>query len=239
MIQGLIGRKLGMSQIYDTQGRLIPVTVLKVGPCVVVQRKDRTRDGYDAVQLGFQEPKGRKPKRPLAGHLKKAGIGVESGRPDEDASKTGPEGNRPSVVRLLREFPITDPESVPETGGIVDVGMFSEDDRVDVIGKSRGAGFSGVIKRYGFRGGKATHGSMFHRAPGSIGASAYPSRVFRGTRMPGRMGNRRITVRNLVVVRIDKEKHLLLVRGAVPGPKKGIVLIRKSLSARKTGAESQ
>ena len=239
MIQGLIGRKLGMSQIHDAQGRLIPVTVLKVGPCVVVQRKDRARDGYDAVQLGFQEAKGRQPKRPLAGHLKKAGIGVESGGRDADSETAGRAEKGKSVVRLLREFPITDPESVPEIGGTVDVGMFSEDDRVDVIGKSRGAGFSGVIKRYGFGGGKATHGSMFHRAPGSIGASAYPSRVFRGTRMPGRKGNRRITVRNLVVVRVDKEKHLLLVRGAVPGPKKGVVLIRKSRTAKKIKAGSQ
>lgn len=239
MIQGLIGRKLGMSQVHDSQGRLIPVTVLKAGPCVVVQRKNRARDGYDAVQLGFQESKGRKPKRPLAGHLKKAGIGVESGGGEVEASTTGQVDEGKTVVRLLREFAIPDPESVPEIGGTVDVGMFSEDDRVDVIGRSLGAGFSGVIKRYGFRGGKATHGSMFHRAPGSIGASAYPSRVFRGTRMPGRKGNRRITVRNLIVVRVDKENHLLLVRGAVPGPRKGVVLIQKSRTAKKIEAGSQ
>jgi large subunit ribosomal protein L3 len=211
MVKGLIGRKLGMSQINDGKGRIIPVTVLRAGPCVVVQKKSKSRDGYDAVQLGLVEPGLKTPIKPIAGHLKKSGA---------------------EAVRMLREFRASDPEAVPDVGGTIDVGLFDGADRVDVVGRSRGIGFTGVIKRYNFGGGRATHGSMFHRAPGSIGASAYPSRVYPGTKMPGRKGNDRITVRNLEVVRIDKENNLLVVRGAVPGPRKALVLICKSRTGK-------
>lgn len=211
MVEGLIGRKIGMSQMNDGQGRLVPVTVLRAGPCVVVQKKSVPRDGYEAVQLGLVEPGLKPPTRPMAGHLKPSGA---------------------AAVRMLREFRTSDGGEVPEVGGTVDVGMFSESERVDVIGRSRGIGFAGVIRRHNFGGGRATHGSMFHRAPGSIGASAYPSRVYPGTRMPGRMGHDRVTVRNLEIVRIDKENNLLVVRGAVPGPRKALVMICKSRSGR-------
>jgi large subunit ribosomal protein L3 len=180
----------------------------------VVQKKSKDRDGYDAVQLGLVEQDAPAPNRPLAGHLKPSGA---------------------AAVRLLREFRTSDPESVPEVGGTVDVGMFAEVPRVDVIGRSRGIGFTGVIKRHGFGGGRATHGSMFHRAPGSIGASAYPSRVYPGTKMPGRKGNDRVSVRNLEVVRVDKENNLLLVRGAVPGPRRGLVVVRKARAMATSG----
>ena len=246
IVQGLIGRKLGMSQINDDQGRLIAVTVLRAGPCVVIQKKDRKRDGYEAVQLGLLES--RKAKTGKAIKADKTG--------DADSAETGPEKktskggtrrqNRPlrghlkkagdPDVRLLREFSAADLGQVPDVGKTIDVSLFSVEDRVDVTGRSRGMGFTGVMKRYGFGGGKATHGSMFHRAPGSIGASAYPSRVFKGTKMPGRMGNHRVTVRNLPILRVDTERNLLLVGGAVPGPPKGVVLIRKSRTQVRSGA---
>ena len=198
-----------MTQIFAEDGKVIPVTVLKAGPCVVVQRKTAENDGYDAVQLGLVEfVKPQRINKPRTGHFKK--------------------GNAPPV-KLLREIRLADPKEEAKAGDKVLVDeVFKADERVDVVGVSKGRGFAGVMRRHHFRGGKATHGSMFHRAPGSIGASSYPSRVWPGQRMPGQMGNKRSTARNLRVVRVDSEEHLLLVRGAVPGANNGYVLIQKT-----------
>jgi large subunit ribosomal protein L3 len=206
MVEGLIGKKIGMTQTFDAEGNVIPVTVIKAGPCTVIQRKTEEKDGYAALQLGLVEEKGlKKPTKPAAGHFQKAGV---------------------PPTRVLREFRFSSPSEIKE-GDQVLVDIFQAGEKVHVTGTSKGKGFQGVVKRHGFRGGRASHGSMFHRAPGSIGASSYPSRVLKGTRMGGHMGQDRITVRNLVVVETDKENHLLLVRGAVPGPRGTYVLIWK------------
>jgi len=205
-VAGIIGRKVGMTQVYAKDGRAIPVTVLEAGPCVVVQRKSTAKDGYSAVQLGLVD--GRKVKhvtRPMKGHFDKAGL---------------------PPCRVLREFQVEDGDEV-KVGDKVSVELFAPGDSVSVTGVSKGKGFQGVVKRHNFRGGAATHGSMFHRAPGSIGASAYPSRVLKGMRAGGHMGQDRVTVRNLEVVRIDAGNNLLVVRGAVPGAGGGYVVIRK------------
>lgn len=208
MVNGIIGKKLGMTQIFAPDGTVTPVTVIKAGPCVVVQRKTVATDGYEAVQLGFVEEKSpRQTNKPMKGHFAKAGV---------------------PPTRILREFRINGKGEEVSVGDKVLVDQFHENDVIDVIGTTKGRGFAGFIKRHGFGGGRATHGSMFHRAPGSIGASAYPSRVIKGTRMAGHMGVERQTTRNLRVVRVDAEENLILVRGAVPGPNGGYVLIRKS-----------
>jgi large subunit ribosomal protein L3 len=207
MVNGIIGKKLGMTQIFDADGTSTPVTVIKAGPCVVVQRKTVSTDGYEAVQLGFvdeQSPK--RINKPMKGHFAKAGI---------------------PPTRILREFRLNNDEEAASVGDKVLVDQFSENDIIDVIGTSKGRGFAGFVKRHGFGGGRATHGSMFHRAPGSIGASAYPSRVIKGTRMAGHMGVDRKTIRNLRVVRVNAEENILLVHGAVPGPTGAYVLIKK------------
>ncbi len=209
MVQGLIGRKLGMSQVFGEQGAVIPVTVIAAGPCVVVQRRELERDGYVAVQLGLVDAKSaRRANQPQRGHHAKAGV---------------------PPTRVRREFRL-EPGSELKPGDPVLVGIFEGVSRVDVIGTSKGKGFQGVMRRHGFRGGRATHGSMFHRAPGSIGSSAFPSRVFRGMRAAGQMGNRRVTVKNLDVVRIDSERNLLLVRGAVPGAWGSMLIVRRAKS---------
>ena len=206
MIEGLIGRKIGMTQTFDTEGNAIPVTVIKAGPCTVIQKKTVDRDGYAAVQVGFVEEKGvRRPAKAKTGHFQKAGV---------------------PPTKLLREFRFAAGSEIKEGDQFL-ADIFQAGDKVHVVGTSKGKGFQGVVTRHHFRGGRATHGSMFHRAPGSIGASSYPSRVMKGTRMGGHMGHARITVRNLVVVEADKENNLLLVRGAVPGPRGGYVLILK------------
>jgi large subunit ribosomal protein L3 len=204
-VQGIIGKKVGMTQVYAEDGEAFPVTVLEAGPCVVVQRRSKERDGYAAVQLGLVEA--RKVKRvtkPMKGHFEKAGL---------------------PPCRVLRELPIGDDEV--KVGDKVSVALFAPGDTVSVTGVSKGRGFQGVIKRHGFGGGGATHGSMFHRAPGSIGASAFPSRVLKGMRAAGHLGSDRVTVRNLQVVRVDAENNLLVVRGAVPGAGGSYVVIRK------------
>lgn len=207
MVEGLIGKKIGMTQIFDESGNVIPVTVIQAGPCTVVQKKTAERDGYAVVQLGYEEvTKLKRVTKPLEGHFQKRGV---------------------SPFRVLREFRFDESSAIKE-GDQFSVDIFQPGERVDVIGTSKGKGFAGVVKRWGFRGGKASHGSMFHRAPGSIGASAFPSRVVKGKKLPGHMGNRRVTVKNLTVVRADKEQNLLLVKGAVPGANGGIILIRKS-----------
>ena len=206
MVEGLIGKKIGMSQQFDDAGNVVPVTVIQAGPCTVIQKKTAEKDGYAAVQLGFVEARAvRKPGKPQVGHFKKAGV---------------------PVVKKLQEVGCSDPAAVKEGDQIL-VDIFEIGETVHVVGTSKGKGFAGVVKRHHFAGGGAAHGSMFHRAPGSIGASSYPSRVVKGMRMGGHMGHERVTVRGLKVVATDKDKNLLVVKGAVPGAKGGYVLITK------------
>jgi len=206
MIEGLIGRKIGMTQSFDAEGNAIPVTVIRAGPCTVVQKKDQERKGYSVLQLGLVEEKAvKKPNKPMTGHFKKASL---------------------APLRMLREFRSARQAGIKE-GDQVFVDIFQVGEKVHVAGTSKGKGFQGVVKRWGFRGGRASHGSMFHRAPGSIGASSFPSRVTKGMRMGGHMGHVRMTVRNLTIIGTDKENNLLLIKGAVPGPRGGYVLIRK------------
>ncbi|MDO9529754.1 MAG: 50S ribosomal protein L3 [Syntrophales bacterium] len=207
MEKGLIGRKLGMTQVFSGDGMVIPVTVIEMGPCVITQKKTKEIDGYDALQLGFGQKKQKNVTKPIQGHLKKTGSGFP---------------------RILREFRIMSPEGYEE-GQELKVDIFEVGDYVDVVGVSKGRGFAGVVKRYGFKGGRATHGSMFHRAPGSIGASAYPSRVFKGKKLPGHMGDKRKTIQNLVVVGIRPNENLILIKGSVPGSRNGIVLVKNSI----------
>jgi large subunit ribosomal protein L3 len=206
MTKGLIGKKLGMTQVFSDEGVSVPVTVIEVEPSVVVQRKTKERDGYDALQLGYGRIKQKNVTKPLQGHFRKADKGV---------------------FRVLREFRMEVEGAEP--GQELTAELFNPGDFVDVVGTTKGKGFSGVVKRHGFRGGRATHGSMFHRAPGSIGASADPSRVFKGTRLPGRMGSERKTVQNLLVWAVRPEMNVILLRGAVPGSRNGFVLIKQAI----------
>ncbi len=204
---GILGKKLGMTQIFDEDGVVQPVTVIAAGPCLVVQRKSTDRDGYEAVQIGLVETRPlRRVTQPMSGHFKKAGV---------------------APMKTLAEFRIEAGDELA-AGDQVKVDIFAENDYVDVVGTSKGKGFQGVVKRHGFSGGRATHGSMFHRAPGSIGQASDPSRVFPGTRLPGRTGGGRITAKNLQVVKVDAERNLLYVRGAVPGPNNGTVAVRRA-----------
>src|SRR5205823_14502729 len=213
MVTGIIGRKVGMTQVFATDGTVTPATVIQAGPCVVLQAKGPQTDGYEAVQLGLVENKPAKVNKPLEGHYKKASV---------------------PPTRVRREVKIAPGGDAVKAGDQVLVnGVFKGGDRVDVIGISRGKGFQGVMKRHNFRGGAATHGSMFHRAPGSIGASSFPSRVVKGMRAAGRMGGDRVTVRNLKVVRIDGENNLLLVQGAIPGAPGTYIVVRKAVAAKK------
>jgi len=211
MVTGLIGKKVGMTQLFAADGTVAPATVLKAGPCVVAQVKTTATDGYEAVQLGLVEAKPTKENKPSAGHFKKAGV---------------------PATRVRREVTLKAGGDAAKPGDIVNVSIFADGDRVDVIGTSRGKGFQGVVKRHHFRGGRASHGSMFHKAPGSIGASSYPSRVVKGMRMAGHMGADRVTVRNLKVLRVDAENNLLLLEGSVPGGPNSVVLIRKAIAAK-------
>jgi large subunit ribosomal protein L3 len=208
MIPGILGKKIGMTQMFRPDGQVVPVTLLKAGPCMVVQRKTPTTDGYDAVQLGLVENiKEQRLTKPAAGHLKKAGVGGS---------------------RFLREFHLSTGDGDFKAGDQVLVDQFKPKDKVDVIGISKGRGFAGLVKRHHFGGGADTHGSMFHRAPGSIGASSFPSRVLPGMRMAGHMGHARVTVRNLEVIEVDAEDNVLVVKGAVPGPNGGYVVVRRA-----------
>jgi large subunit ribosomal protein L3 len=212
MVTGIIGRKVGMTQLFADDGSVQPVTVIKAGPCVVVQAKNAQRDGYEAVQLALVEEKPAKVTKALAGHYKKADV---------------------PPTRVRREVrPAKGGDGMKSGDQVLVSAVFNAGDRVDVIGTSRGHGFQGVVKRHHFRGGAATHGSMFHRAPGSIGASSYPSRVVKGMRAAGHMGAERVTTRNLRVVKIDAENHLLMVRGAVPGADGGYLIVRKAVAAK-------
>jgi large subunit ribosomal protein L3 len=210
MSPGILGKKIGMTQVFRPDGQVVPVTVVKAGPCVVVQRKTPATDGYDAVQLGFMEyAKKSGVTKPKAGHLKKSGA----------------EG-----VRFQREFRLEGSDGDMKPGDRVLADEFKPRDKVDVIGVSKGRGFAGVVRRHHFRGSDETHGSMFHRAPGSIGASSFPSRVFPGMRMGGHMGSARVTVRNLEIVQVDAEDNVILVKGAVPGPNGGYLVLRRAKS---------
>ena len=207
MVNGILGIKVGMTQLFEPDGTVVPATVIKAGPCVVVQKKTAAHDGYNAIQLGLVEfVADKRVKKPMQGHFKKANV---------------------SPVKFLKEFRLQESAESTQVGSKVLVDQFSPSDSVEVSGVSKGKGFAGVIKRHNFRGGAATHGSMFHRAPGSIGSSAFPSRVFKGMRAAGHMGHDNVTTKNLRVVRVDVEQNLLIVRGAVPGSNGGYVIIRK------------
>ncbi|MBW1752514.1 MAG: 50S ribosomal protein L3 [Deltaproteobacteria bacterium] len=205
MCKGLIGKKLGMTGIYTPEGERVPVTVLQVGPCVITQIKTVATDGYNALQLGFGEQKASRINKPIAGHLK----------------KSGQEG-----FAFLREVSVDNPDEF-SLGQTISPDMFKVGERVEVTGRSKGRGFAGVIKRHGFHGGKKTHGSHSHRIPGSIGCSATPAKVIKGKKMPGHFGDERNTVRNLEIVDIRPEQNLIMIKGAVPGSKSGLVLINK------------
>jgi large subunit ribosomal protein L3 len=204
---GLIGRKIGMSQIFDERGSVIPVSVIEAGPCPVVQVKTEETDGYNAVQIAFEEVKSSRSNLPQMGHFRKAGL---------------------PPYRYVQEFRVDDPSAF-EPGQLVDVGIFKDSETIDVTGRTKGKGFQGVMKRHGYHGGKASHGvNKVHRSGGSIGMAAWPSRVFKGTKMAGRMGHYRHHVRNLKVVEVDTENNLLLVRGAVPGSRNTILRLTAS-----------
>jgi large subunit ribosomal protein L3 len=209
-IEGIIGKKVGMTQVFADDGALIPVTVVQAGPCLVVQKKTSERDGYDAVQIGLVEKvSNRRVTSALRGHFEKAGV---------------------QPMRTLAEVPYSGDANV---GDRVQVDIFKEGDSIDVVGQSKGKGFQGVVKRHGFGGGRESHGSMFHRAPGSIGASAFPSRVMKGMRMGGRMGGDQVTVKNLRVAKVDTENNLIYIRGAVPGGRNGLVYVRFSNNGKR------
>jgi large subunit ribosomal protein L3 len=208
MSPGILGKKIGMTQIFRADGQVVPVTVVKAGPCVVTQRKTPATDGYDAIQVGLVEfIKPQRINKPETGHLKKSST----------------EG-----ARFLSEFKLRSGDGDYKPGDRILVTEFKPADKVDVIGVSKGRGFAGFVKRHKFGGGDASHGSMHHRAPGSIGASSFPSRVFPGMRGAGHMGDAQVTVRNLEVVEVDTEDNVLLVKGAVPGPNGGYVLVRRA-----------
>ncbi|MBT0654454.1 50S ribosomal protein L3 [Geomobilimonas luticola] len=211
MIKGLIGKKLGMTQIFTDDGRRVPVTVVEAGPCVVIQKKTVDKDGYNAIQVGFGEREAVKSNRAVVGHCKAADKGV---------------------FTHLRELRLDNVDQF-NVGDEIKAELFAVGDLIDVTGTSIGKGYQGVMKRWGFKGGRSTHGSRFHRAPGSIGCSATPSRVFKNKKMPGQMGNERVTVQRLQIARVDSADNLLLIKGAIPGAANGIVVIRDSVKAKK------
>jgi large subunit ribosomal protein L3 len=218
MINGIIGRKIGMTQIFAADGMVTPVTVIKAGPCVVVQKKTAAgADGYDAVQVGLVDEKPVKLKnvtKPMRGHFEKTGGGIPP-------------------TRILKEFRVEDSDGETNVGDKILVDQFADGDLVEVVGKSKGRGFAGTVKRHHFNRGPESHGSMNVRAPGSIGASAYPSRVMKGMRSSGHMGDARITVKGLTVARVDAENNLLMIRGAVPGPNGSVVVVKKAARQKK------
>ncbi len=213
MVNGIIGRKLGMTQLFAPDGTVTPVTVIKAGPCVVVQKKSAAgADGYNAVQLGLVEEKPVKTKnvtKPMLGHFAKTGGGVPA-------------------MRVLREFRTPDAPEGTSVGDKISVEQFTDGDKIEVVGRSKGRGFAGTVKRHNFKRGPESHGSMNVRKPGSIGQSAYPSRVIKGTRSSGHMGDERVTIKGLTVARVDTENNLLMIRGAVPGANGSVVIIKKS-----------
>jgi large subunit ribosomal protein L3 len=208
MTKGILGKKLGMTRIFDAQGRAVPVSVVETGPCVVLQKKTTERDGYNAIQLGFGAVREKLVNKPLQGHFAKAGV---------------------KPVRHIREFRVENIDDY-QVGQELKADIFNEGEAVDVIGVSKGKGFAGGIKRHGFHRGSMKHGSKYHRRPGSLAAKG-PARVFKGRKLPGRLGGKRVTVQNLKVVRVDPDRNLLLIQGAIPGPRKSLVIIRDSVKA--------
>jgi large subunit ribosomal protein L3 len=212
LAKGILGKKIGMTQVFNAQGRLVPVTVVETGPCMVVQKKNEEKDGYTSIQLGFMEKRENIVNKPLKGHFAKAGV---------------------KPMRYLREIRLTAEESENyQVGQEIKADLFQEGEKVDVIGTSKGKGFAGVIKRYNFHRGPMAHGSMYHRRPGSLGATD-PARVFKGRRLPGRMGGERVTVQGLEIVKVDPEKNVLLIKGAVPGRNGALLLVRETVKAAK------
>lgn len=207
MKKAILGKKIGMTQFFRADGTMIPVTVIEAGPCPVVQKKTVANEGYDSVQLGFAELREKLVNKPRKGHFAKANV---------------------KAMRYLREFRLEDAASY-EVGQIVKADVFAEGDKVDVSGTSKGKGFQGVVKRHGQGRGRMTHGSHFHRAPGSMSACSDPSRVFKTKNLPGHMGSEHVTVQNLEVVRVDADRNLLLVKGAVPGAKGGLVTVKSTV----------
>ncbi len=208
MAPGILGKKIGMTQMFRPDGQVVPVTLLQAGPCVVVQRKTPAKDGYDAIQVALVEfARPSRMNKPEKGHLKAA---------DVESSK------------FLKEFRLNPGDGDFKPGDKILADAFATRQKVDVIGTSKGRGFAGLIKRHNFGGGEASHGSMFHRAPGSIGSSSFPSRVFKGMRMAGHMGNAQVTVRNLEIVDINTEDNVIAIKGAIPGPKGSFVVVRRS-----------
>lgn len=216
MTLGLLGKKLGMTRIYDEAGMVIPVTVIQAGPCPILQIKSKEKDGYSALQVGFEPIAERKVNRPEAGHFKRAGV---------------------TPLRLVREFR-ADELGQFQLGDSLDLDMFEIGEKIDITGISKGRGFAGVQKRHHSSRGPETHGSMYHRRTGSMGASADPSRVFKRKREAGHMGAARVTMQNLTVLKLDKEKNLILVRGSIPGHNNGYVVIRKSVKAARMKASA-
>ncbi len=209
MSKGILGKKIGMTQIFGQNGQAIPVTVIEAGPCVVVQTKTLNKDGYRAIQIGFGDKKEKKLNRPTKGHFDKVKAGYK---------------------KYLAELLVGKDEKF-ELGQLITVDIFSEGEKTDVVGVSKGKGFAGVVKRWGFAGGPASHGSHFHRAPGAVGMCATPSRVLKGKKLPGRMGGKRVTTQNIEVAKVDKERNLLLLRGSVPGANGNLVLIKNAIKA--------
>lgn len=211
MSNGLIGKKMGMTGVFLPEGQYVPVTVIQLGPCKVTQIKTEATDGYNALQLGFEEKKETHMNKPLKGHLKRAGV---------------------ASARVIREVSVDNPEEY-SLGQEVSLDIFNVGERVDVVGATKGRGFQGVIKRHGFSGGRKTHGSKSHRVPGSIGCSAWPSRVFKGKKLPGQYGDDRKTIRNLEIVDVRPEENILLLKGAVPGSRSGLVMVKKTKTQKK------
>ena len=207
MNKAIIGKKLGMTQVFTPEGRLVPVTVIEAGPCTVVQKKTVETDGYEAVQLGFGDKKEKKVTKPQKGHFDKAGV---------------------TAKRVLREFRLTGAADL-NPGDTVSVEVFAEGDKIDVTGISKGKGYAGTVKRFGTHRGPMAHGSKYHRGPGSMGACSTPSKVMKGKKLPGHMGVDRVTVQNLIVVKVDSERNLLLVKGAVPGSRGSIVTVKDTV----------
>lgn len=206
-MKNMLGRKVGMTQIFKEDGEVVPVTVIAAGPLFVVQKKTMEKDGYNAIQIGFGDIKEKRVTKPLKGHFEKANV---------------------AYTKFLREFHVENPDEF-EIGQEIKADVFAEGDMVDVTGTSKGKGTAGVIKRHHFSRGRETHGSKHHRMPGGMSAGTYPGRVFKGHKMMGRMGHERVTVQNLEVVRVDAEKNLILVKGAIPGPKKGLISIKATV----------
>ena len=209
-MKGLIGKKLGMTSVYDESGTAVPVTVIEAGPCVVVQQKSNEKEGYSAVQLGYEDQKEQRMNKPALGHLKKAGV---------------------SAKRILREFCVESTEEVA-VGDEITAGAFEEVNYVDIVATGKGRGYQGVVKRYGFAGGRASHGGGWLRRPGSIGMCEFPGRVFKGKKMPGQMGDKRVTTQNLKVIQVRPDENLILVKGSVPGANGGIVVIKEALKKK-------